>query len=103
MQCLHQKIALSTKNDQLFYPKTKEKVTVAIPNFNCWEKFIQSFYMHFQIFDNAPEVKAVKKWNAEKETDDIIVSCIYYDIVGTEQKDQKQMGHNLFKPFLKRI
>lgn len=102
MQCLHQKIALSTKNDQLFYPISKEKLTVAIPNFNSWEKFVRSLYRHFQIHDNPPEVKAVKKWNAKRETDDIIVSCIYYEMVGTMQKDQKQMGHNLFK-LLKRI
>lgn len=35
-------------------------------------------YMH----DNPPEVKTGKKQSTEKETDDMIMSCGYCDIVG---------------------
>lgn len=38
----------------------------------------KDFHMH----DNSPEVKIGKKWCTEKETDDMIMSCGYCDIVG---------------------
>ena len=52
-----------------------------------------------EIRDRPPEVKTARKWNAEDETDDLIVSLEHRDMVGATQSDRKGIGCDPFKPF----
>ena len=51
------------------------------------------------IRSNPPEVRTARKWDATRETDDILAELDHRDIVGAAQSDRAGLGVNPFKPF----